>query len=325
MNTVQTREVRIPTRDARLDATLALPREPAGVVLFAHGGGSSRLGPRSRYVAGVLNQAGLATVLLDLLTAEEERADVRTRLLRADVGLLARRLVDAVDWLRGAPETRLLPIGCFGAGTGAAAALVAAAERPGDVAAVVSRSGRPDLAGEALARVRAPTLLIVGGADPSFARTNHDALGRMGDAEAVMHLVGGASHRFEEPGALEEVAALARAWFLAKLADRIDPAAARIEPPADGRGPAADPYRLDPECGMPGGGRGRRDPVGGSGVHPASAGTAPPGAVVRTQAAWGQGDRGAEGYDDAGGRGLYLHPAGLAGAGTAEERAAERE
>lgn len=335
IKTVETREVRIRTRDGELDATLALPRTPVGVVLFSHGSGSSRLSPRDRHVAGVLNQAGFATVLPDLLTPGEERVDERmderTRRLRLDVGFLARRLVDVVDWAAGAPDTRELPIGCCGTGTGAAAALVAAAERPERVGAVVSSVGRPDLAGDALSRIRAPTLLIVGGADASVMRMNHEALGRMGDVEAVMHVLDGATHRFDEPGALEEVAALARAWFLAKLADRIDPAAARIPVAAvplavsaDGCGPA-DAYRLDPECGIPGGGAGRKDLVGGSGVYPVSAGTAPPGAVVRTQAAWGQGDRGAEGFYDAGGRGLYFHPAEPAAAGTAESRAEEPE
>ncbi|HEX6913354.1 MAG TPA: dienelactone hydrolase family protein [Longimicrobium sp.] len=282
MHIVRTREVRVPTRDAQLDATLVLPRDPAGVVLFADGSGSSRPGPPDRCVAGVLNQAGIATVLLDLLTPEEAQADARTRLLRSDVGLLARRLVDAVDWLRGAPDTRGLAIGCFGAGTGAGAALIAAAERTEAVRAVVSRGGRPDLAGEALAWVRAPTLLLVGDADTTVMRRNHDALGRMADAEAVIHVVGGATHLLEEPGAVEKVAALARAWFLAKLADRIDPAAAPAGPgadratgPADCCDPIADPCRVAPERGVTGGEWGRGGEVDASGVNPAFAGTAP--------------------------------------------------
>ncbi len=160
-------EVAIPVDGEALAGDLHVPPQPRGIVVFAHGSGSSRFSPRNQFVADVLRQAGLGTLLMDLLTPEEEQEDLRTAALRFDIGLLARRLVGAVDWLRGDPRTSSLPVGTFGASTGAAAALIAAAERPDAVAAVVSRGGRPDLAGEALARVAAPTLLIVGGARSS--------------------------------------------------------------------------------------------------------------------------------------------------------------
>ena len=214
---METSEVRIDTPDVLLAATLSIPAGASGVVLFAHGSGSSRFSPRNRYVAGVLQSAGFATVLLDLLTPSEEEVDERTRHLRFDIELLARRLVGATDWLRDAPGTRHLPIGCFGASTGAAAALVAAAERPELVRAVVSRGGRPDLAGEALGRVQAPTLLIVGGLDLPVIGMNEEAARRMDRAEVRLRMVGGATHLFEEPGTLEQVAILARDWFQQKL------------------------------------------------------------------------------------------------------------
>jgi putative phosphoribosyl transferase len=188
-------------------------------VLFAHGSGSGRSSPRNLYVARVLRQAGLSTLLIDLLTAQEEAVDLRTRQLRFDIGLLAERLVGATDWLRDNPATQNLRIGYFGASTGAGAALVAAAERPDEVDAVVSRGGRPDLAGEALSRVEAPTLLIVGGSDVPVIGMNEEALGRM-HVEKRLEIVPGATHLFEEVGALEEVARLASSWFRRYLAPR---------------------------------------------------------------------------------------------------------
>ncbi|HEU4455108.1 MAG TPA: dienelactone hydrolase family protein, partial [Longimicrobium sp.] len=273
-----TREVRIPAGGAQLDGTLSIPPGARGVVLFAHGSGSSRFSPRNRYVAGELHAAGFATLLLDLLTPAEEQVDEVTRRYRFDIPLLAARLVHAVDWLRDAPETRYLPIGCFGASTGAAAALIAAAERPVEVRAVVSRGGRPDLAGAALERVRAPTLLVVGGQDGAVITMNNEALLHMVNARARLRIVPGATHLFQEPGALEQVAAMACEWFRAKLVSTPDvegpsvtqseekPMASEAMPPA---------YLPDAECGVPGGGRGRRDEAGGSGVYPASAGGAP--------------------------------------------------
>jgi dienelactone hydrolase len=167
-------------------------------------------------VANVLVQAGLATLLMDLLTAQEETVDLRTRHLRFDVALLGRRVIATIDWLATDPTVRQLPVGCFGASTGAAAALIAAAERPERVGAVVSRGGRPDLAGEALPRVTAPTLLIVGGNDVEVLLLNRQALGMLA-GEARLEIVPGATHLFEEPGALERVALLARDWFLRHL------------------------------------------------------------------------------------------------------------
>jgi putative phosphoribosyl transferase len=206
--------VRITVGGVALVGDLAQPAD-GGIVLFAHGSGSSRHSPRNRRVAQQLQQAGLGTLLMDLLTAEEEQVDLRSRELRFNIGLLARRLVGAVDWLadRFGGE---LPMGLFGASTGAAAALVAAAERPSQVAAVVSRGGRPDLAGPALDRVSAPTLLIVGGADPQVLTLNRQAAERLA-APHRLEVVPGAGHLFEEPGALEEVARLAGAWFSTHL------------------------------------------------------------------------------------------------------------
>jgi putative phosphoribosyl transferase len=203
--------VRLTVDGVALPGDLARPAAGGGVVLFAHGSGSSRHSPRNRTVAGRLQRAGFGTLLLDLLTADEEELDRRSRELRFDIGLLARRLVGAVDWLadRFGGERRM---GLFGASTGAAGALVAAAERPDRVAAVVSRGGRPDLAGEALGRVTAPTLLIVGGADPQVLALNRQAAGRLA-AEHRLEVVPGAGHLFEEPGALDEVTRLAAAWF----------------------------------------------------------------------------------------------------------------
>ncbi|HYZ34613.1 MAG TPA: dienelactone hydrolase family protein [Crenalkalicoccus sp.] len=200
-----------------LEGDLNLPEGARGLVLFAHGSGSSRHSPRNRHVARLLNEARLATLLIDLLTMREEAVDARTAALRFDIGLLAERLVHATDWVDGNPGTRELRIGYFGASTGAGAALVAAAERPEVVGAVVSRGGRPDLAGPALARVRAPTLLIVGGNDRQVIELNRAALERL-RCEKRLVIIPGATHLFEEPGALDEVARLARDWFGRHLA-----------------------------------------------------------------------------------------------------------
>jgi dienelactone hydrolase len=206
-------EVSILADGARLQGDLTIPDGALGMVAFAHGSGSSRHSPRNRQVAEALNRDGLATLLFDLLEPNEEQRDRRTGELRFDIELLGRRLVAAVDWLTGEPATTGLAIGCFGASTGAAAALVAAADRPAAVRAVVSRGGRPDLAGQALASVRAPTLLIVGGEDGVVLELNRDAQQALG-SETVLEIVPGAGHLFEEPGALERVELLARTWFL---------------------------------------------------------------------------------------------------------------
>lgn len=208
--------VRVSADRVTLAGDLNVPEGSRGVVLFAHGSGSSRLSPRNRYVAAQLQEGGLATLLIDLLTLDEEAVDARTGHLRFDIGLLARRLVGATDWLLADPRTRHLRIGYFGASTGAGAALVAAAERPNVVGAIVSRGGRPDLAGAALAQVKAPTLLIVGSLDLPVIDLNRGALGQL-RAEARLEIVPGASHLFEEPGTLEAVARLAREWFARHL------------------------------------------------------------------------------------------------------------
>ena len=204
--------VRIPSDPIALEGDLTVPADPAGIALFAHGSGSSRHSERNRYVAGALQTRRMATLLFDLLTPEEEAIDAVSGGLRFDIGLLAARLVDATDWVSGEPRFGQLPIGYFGASTGAAAALVAAVERPNAAAAVVSRGGRPDLAGDALARVRVPALLIVGGDDHQVLRLNREAMRRMG-SEVSLEVVPGATHLFEEPGALETVARLAGDWF----------------------------------------------------------------------------------------------------------------
>jgi putative phosphoribosyl transferase len=206
------RTVRVPAGAVTLEGNLVTPEGAKGIVLFAHGSGSSRHSPRNRYVAHLLNEARLATLLVDLLTPDEEAAERRTGHLRFDIGLLAERLVDVTDWLNQQPDTRDLPLGYFGASTGAAAALVAAAARPQFVGAVVSRGGRPDLAGPALPLVRAPTLLIVGGNDVQVIELNRQALARL-HSEKQLVIIPGATHLFEEPGALDEVARLARQWF----------------------------------------------------------------------------------------------------------------
>ena len=204
--------VHIPVHDVRLDGDLVVPPHASGIVLFAHGSGSSRRSPRNRYVAASLQGRGFATLLMDLLTDNEEWLDERTAQLRFDIELLAGRLVGAIDWLGRRPETDHLPIGLFGASTGGGAALVAASRRPGVVAAVVSRGGRPDLAGPSLPCVAAPTLLIVGSLDHEVIRLNREAMAKM-RGEARLELVPGATHLFEERGALEEVARLAGGWF----------------------------------------------------------------------------------------------------------------
>ena len=208
------REISVRAGDVTLQATLGVPSAPLGMVLFAHGSGSSRFSPRNRFVARLLRDARLGTLLLDLLTPEEEEIDLVTRHLRFDIRLLAQRLVGAVDWLQTQPEEPL-PVGIFGSSTGAAAALVAAAARPDRVAAVVSRGGRPDLAGDALAHVQAPTLLIVGGRDEVVIELNEEALARLPEAE--LRIVPDATHLFEEPGALESVAAQAAEFFAQRL------------------------------------------------------------------------------------------------------------
>jgi dienelactone hydrolase len=205
-------QVRVPVGDAALDGDLVVPDGAAGIILFAHGSGSSRHSRRNRMVAEKLNGQGFGTLLVDLLTAEEEEVDRVTAEPRFDIDLLAGRLIGATDWLREEPTTSSLGIGLFGASTGAAAALVAAAERPGEVGAVVSRGGRPDLAGDALPRVRAPTLLIVGGRDPVVLELNRQAQEHL-RTENQLVVVPGATHLFEEPGALEVVSSLAAEWF----------------------------------------------------------------------------------------------------------------
>jgi dienelactone hydrolase len=209
-----TREaVRVAAGRVLLEGDLVIPEQADGIVLFAHGSGSSRHSPRNQFVADRLHSAGLATLLVDLLTAEEEAIDVRTAYIRFDIGLLADRLVGTVGWLANDPRTAGLNVGIFGASTGGGAALVAAAREPDRVAAVVSRGGRPDLAGDALPAVRCPTLLIVGGHDDAVIQLNEPAFARLGSSVKELEVVPGASHLFEEPGKLEAVARLAAEWF----------------------------------------------------------------------------------------------------------------
>ena len=221
--TMRRTAARIPAAGVDLDGDLILPEHAGGLVLFAHGSGSSRHSPRNRAVAGALNQRSLATLLVDLLSTEEERIDAYTRELRFDIGMLADRLVGIIDWLHDQPETAALPVGLFGASTGAAAALVAAAARRDAVGAVVSRGGRPDLAGPALVEVAAPTLLIVGERDPQVRELNEQARNTM-KVSAELRIIPTATHLFEEPGTLEQVAELAGQWFSDHLAS---PAARR--------------------------------------------------------------------------------------------------
>ena len=204
--------LRVPVDGTILNADLAIPAEAHGIVLFAHGSGSSRHSPRNQFVARVLQQSDFGTLLMDLLTEKEEAIDNRTREMRFDISLLARRLTATIDWLQTQPSFQKLPIGIFGASTGAAAALVSAADRPELVKSVVSRGGRPDLAGDALPRVKAPTLLIVGGYDDAVQALNEQAQARM-TTQVSLKIVPRASHLFEEPGALSQVADFAAGWF----------------------------------------------------------------------------------------------------------------
>jgi putative phosphoribosyl transferase len=223
------REVAVPSGSVEVAGMLSVPGEVRGAIVFAHGSGSGRFSPRNRAVARVLFGAGFATLVMDLLTAQEEEEELRgQRRRRFDVELLAERVIAAIDWLAGAaaigdlpPALAEAPVGGFGASTGAAAALMAAAQRPRRVGAVVSRGGRPDLAGEALRRVTAPTLLIVGGNDPQVIELNRRAQALLA-GESRLAIVPGAGHLFEEPGALERVAAEARDWFLEHLRPRSD-------------------------------------------------------------------------------------------------------
>ncbi len=213
---MQPTEINVQAGDVRLDGILTVPANAQGIVVFAHGSGSSRFSSRNRYVAGVLNDGGLATLLFDLLTAEENVIDEQTRELRFDIDMLSERVVATLDWLCGVIEVNKLPIGLFGSSTGAAAALNAAARRPARVAAVVSRGGRPDLAMAALPQVQSPTLLIVGALDFQVIEMNRAAQAAL-EAPCRVEIVEGATHLFEEPGTLEQVAALARDWFLEHL------------------------------------------------------------------------------------------------------------
>jgi len=209
-------EVRIPAGNATLEGSLSVPKDARAVVIFVHGSGSSRHSPRNRFVAQALNNAGLATLLFDLLTPEEEVIDIHTRQHRFNIDLLAERLGSATEWISRQPAVNGLRVGYFGSSTGGGAALVAAAFRPDQISAVVSRGGRPDLAGTALEDVRAPTLLIVGSQDDVVIRLNRDAMAQM-RCKVELKLIPGATHLFEEPGALEEVAQLASDWFGGRL------------------------------------------------------------------------------------------------------------
>jgi putative phosphoribosyl transferase len=211
------RHLEIPVEGGSIHGDLAFPERAQGVVLFAHGSGSGRHSSRNRAVAAALNARGLGTLLVDLLTEAEERIDLETRHLRFDIGLLADRLDFAIRWLLEDPETRALPIGIFGASTGAAAAIAAAIRHPETVRAIVSRGGRPDLAGDALERLAAPTLLIVGSLDAPVIPLNESALERIPAATKQIQIVPGASHLFEEPGKLDLVAELSADWFLRHL------------------------------------------------------------------------------------------------------------
>lgn len=212
--------IRVHVGAVGLDGDLHIPERASGLVIFAHGSGSSRFSRRNRAVAQALEQAGFATLLLDLLTPDEERVDEMTREYRFDIDLLGRRVVGAADWAKSRPDLHRLPVAFFGASTGAAAALIAAAERPHVTRAVISRGGRPDLADDALPRVKAPTLLIVGGRDEPVIQMNRDAMQRL-RAPVELVIVPGATHLFEEPGALEEVARLATEWCGRHLRERL--------------------------------------------------------------------------------------------------------
>ncbi|MBE9170271.1 dienelactone hydrolase family protein [Pleurocapsales cyanobacterium LEGE 06147] len=209
---IEERSVQIASGQINLEGNLNLPEAARGVVLFAHGSGSSRHSPRNRYVANVLNHGRFTTLLLDLLTPEEERVDSQTGHLRFNITFLAERLITATEWLAQNLNVPDLKVGYFGASTGAAAALVAAAQRPEAVDAIVSRGGRPDLAGEVLPNVKAPTLFIVGGNDTPVIEMNQSAMAQL-QVEKKLEIIPGATHLFPEPGALEEVARLALKWF----------------------------------------------------------------------------------------------------------------
>jgi dienelactone hydrolase len=238
MNKIATIEaVEVPVGATTLKADLRVPATAKGLVIFAHGSGSSRFSGRNRQVAEFLGERGFATLLLDLLTAEEEAIDDVTRELRFDIPRLGPRVSAAADWSAGRADVGRLPIGCFGASTGAAAALIAAAERPATIAAVVSRGGRPDLAGTALGRVRAPTLLIVGGRDEPVIELNRAAM-RQIHAHVELEIVPGATHLFEEPGTLDQVSDLAASWFALYLRHGSD--LARMTPESDNPGVADD-------------------------------------------------------------------------------------
>ncbi len=214
--TEEEKPVEIHVSKATIAGNLTVPPTANGIVLFAHGSGSSRFSPRNQYVAKELNKAGLATLLIDLLTEEEEEVDMNTGQFRFDIDLLSQRLIGATRWLRENPVAKNLAFGYFGASTGAAAALIAAAKLPAEIKAVVSRGGRPDLALEYLQKVKAPTLLIVGGNDPIVLDLNKKAMQRL-SVTKKLEIVVGASHLFEERGKLEEVAKLSTDWFLAHL------------------------------------------------------------------------------------------------------------
>jgi len=212
----EVRSVLVSTDSIKLHADLTIPKNAEGIVLFAHGSGSSRYSPRNKYVAQVLQKAGLATLLIDLLTEEEEKVDDYTAHLRFDIGLLAKRLAGTTNWIIKNSDTKNLSIGYFGASTGAAAALVASVDCPVAISAIVSRGGRPDLAGPVLPRVKAPTLLIVGGNDSPVIEMNEEALNLL-KIEKKIVIVPDATHLFEEPGTLEQVARLAADWFVTHL------------------------------------------------------------------------------------------------------------
>ena len=213
---IQNKEVEINTGEVILNGNLAIPEEAYGIVLFAHGSGSSRHSPRNNYVAEVIQRAGLATLLFDLLTEEEEAVDLTTRELRFDIGLLARRLLGATAWLAASDETKDLTVGYFGSSTGGAAALIAAGKAKHRVGAVVSRGGRPDLAGDALPQVESPVLLLVGGLDTTVIRLNEVAMASL-TCDKELRIVAGATHLFEEPGTLQKVAEDAAEFFAEKL------------------------------------------------------------------------------------------------------------
>ncbi len=216
---IENRLVHIPIGHIQLEGNLNVPEEAEGIVVFVHGSGSSRHSPRNQYVAEQLRKGPLGTLLFDLLTMEEEEIDMRTGRLRFDINLLAHRTIAAVDWLDQQEFVNGLALGLFGASTGAAAALITAAERPDQISAVVSRGGRPDMAEDYLVRVSAPTLFIVGGQDSPVIEMNQDAFERMSpDLDKEFRIVPGATHLFSEPGTLAEVAEIAEEWFIAHLA-----------------------------------------------------------------------------------------------------------